>query len=44
MITILLVVFVIGYLSITLEHSIHLDKAVPALLMATLMWAILAFG
>jgi len=44
MITILLVVFVIGYLSITLEHTIHLDKAVPALLMATLMWAILAFG
>ncbi len=44
MITILLVVFVLGYVSITLEHTIHLDKAVPALLMATLMWAILAFG
>lgn len=44
MLTILLVIFVIGYVSITLEHNIHLDKAVPALLMATLMWAILAFG
>lgn len=44
MLTILIVIFVIGYLSITLEHNIRLDKAVPALLMATLMWAILAFG
>jgi Na+/H+ antiporter NhaD/arsenite permease-like protein len=44
MITILLIIFVIGYVSITLEHTIHLDKAVPALLMATLMWAILALG
>ncbi|RRO12415.1 sodium:proton antiporter NhaD [Flavobacteriaceae bacterium 14752] len=44
MISILIVVFVLGYVSITLEHNIHLDKAVPALLMATLMWAILAFG
>jgi Na+/H+ antiporter NhaD/arsenite permease-like protein len=44
MLTLLLVIFVIGYVSITLEHNIHLDKAVPALLMATLMWAILAFG
>lgn len=44
MLTILLVIFVIGYVSITLEHKIHLDKAVPALLMATLMWAILALG
>ncbi|MGX1023210.1 sodium:proton antiporter NhaD [Psychroflexus sp. MBR-150] len=44
MITLLIVLFIIGYISITLEHSIHLDKAVPALLMATLMWAVLAFG
>ncbi len=44
MLTILLIIFVIGYVSITLEHTIHLDKAVPALLMATLMWAILALG
>ncbi|WP_371815913.1 hypothetical protein [Flavobacterium sp. CS20] len=44
MITLLIVLFIIGYISITLEHSIHLDKAVPALLIATLMWAVLAFG
>ena len=44
MLTILIVIFVIGYVSITLEHNIHLDKAVPALLMATLMWAILALS
>lgn len=40
----LIVIFVIGYLAITLEHPIKLDKAVPALLMGTLMWALLAFG
>jgi Na+/H+ antiporter NhaD/arsenite permease-like protein len=44
MISILIVIFVIGYLAITLEHPIKLDKAVPALLMGTLMWALLAFG
>lgn len=44
MISILIVIFVIGYMAITLEHPIKLDKAVPALLMGTLMWALLAFG
>ncbi|MGM0635079.1 MAG: sodium:proton antiporter NhaD [Bacteroidota bacterium] len=44
MATILIAVFVLGYLSITFEHPLKLDKAVPALLMGTLMWAILAFG
>ncbi|GGE37799.1 sodium:proton antiporter NhaD [Psychroflexus planctonicus] len=42
--TLLIVIFVVGYLSITLEHNLKLDKAVPALLMGTLMWAVLAFG
>ena len=44
MIPLLIVVFVFGYLAITLEHPLKLDKAVPALLMGTLMWAILALG
>ncbi|MCH8533753.1 MAG: sodium:proton antiporter NhaD [Flavobacteriaceae bacterium] len=44
MIPLLIVVFVLGYLAITLEHPLKLDKAVPALLMGTLMWAILALG
>lgn len=42
--SLLIVIFVVGYLSITLEHNLKLDKAVPALLMGTLMWAFLAFG
>ena len=41
---ILILLFVIGYLSITLEHPLKLDKTVPALLMAALMWALLAVG
>lgn len=41
---VLILLFVIGYLSITLEHPLKLDKTVPALLMAALMWALLAIG
>jgi Na+/H+ antiporter NhaD/arsenite permease-like protein len=40
----LILIFVIGYAAITLEHPLKLDKAVPALLMGTLMWALLSFG
>ena len=36
--------FIIGYLSITLEHPLKLDKTVPALMMASLMWAVLAIA
>lgn len=44
MIAIIILVFVIGYISITLEHPLKLDKTVPALLMAAIMWALLALG
>ena len=37
-------VFILGYLAITLEHSIKIDKLVPALLMMALAWAGIAFG
>jgi len=37
-------VFALGYLAITLEHSIKIDKLVPALLMMALAWAGVAFG
>lgn len=40
----IILVFVIGYLLITLEHSLKLDKTVPALIMAAVMWALLAVG
>src|SRR5690606_42014319 len=44
MIPAILCLFIIGYFLITLEHKIHLDKAVSALLMGTLIWALLALG
>jgi Na+/H+ antiporter NhaD/arsenite permease-like protein len=37
-------VFVLGYLSITLEHSLKIDKLIPALIMMALAWAAIAFG
>lgn len=40
----IVVVFVLGYLAITLEHSLKVDKLVPALLMMALAWAGVAFG
>lgn len=44
MLAAILVVFVIGYLAIVLEHPLHLDKTVPALIMGSLCWAILAIA
>ncbi len=40
----ILLVFIFGYLAITLEHSIRIDKLIPALLMMALAWALVAFG
>ena len=31
--TIIIIVFVLGYLAITLEHNLHIDKLIPALAM-----------
>ncbi|MFL2585095.1 MAG: sodium:proton antiporter NhaD [Parvicellaceae bacterium] len=42
--TIIVVIFILGYLAITLEHSIKIDKLVPALLMMALVWACIALG
>ena len=44
MASIIILIFIIGYLSITLEHPLKLDKTVPALIMASLIWAVLAIG
>lgn len=38
------VIFVLGYLAITLEHNLKVDKLVPALLMMGLAWAVVALG
>ena len=37
-------VFVIGYLAITLEHNLKVDKLIPALVMMAICWAAIAFG
>jgi len=37
-------VFVFGYLAITLEHPLKIDKLIPALVMMALAWAGIAFG
>ena len=44
MTAIIILVFVLGYLTITLEHPLKLDKTVPALMMAALIWALLSIG
>ena len=40
----MIVVFVIGYAAIALEHSIKIDKAASALLIGGLGWALFAFS
>ena len=42
--TLLVVIFVIGYLAITLEHNLKIDKLIPALAMMAILWAMMAFG
>ena len=44
MATILIVIFVVGYLFIALEHNLHIDKAASALITGTLCWAALVLG
>lgn len=43
-ITSLIILFVIGYLAIALEHPIKIDKTASALLLGMLMWVIYALG
>ena len=42
--TLVLIVFVIGYLAITLEHTLKIDKLIPALAMMAVSWAIISLG
>ncbi len=36
------VIFVLGYLGITLEHKFKIDKLIPALIMMVLLWTVVA--
>ena len=42
--TIIILVFVFGYLAITLEHNLKIDKLIPALIMMAVCWAMIALG
>ncbi len=42
--SIIIIVFVVGYLAITLEHNLKIDKLIPALAMMALLWAIIALA
>ena len=42
--TLIILIFVLGYLAITLEHNLKLDKLIPALAMMAICWALIAFG
>ncbi|MEM6517254.1 MAG: sodium:proton antiporter NhaD [Bacteroidota bacterium] len=42
--TIIIIVFVLGYLAITVEHSIKIDKLIPALVMMAISWALISLG
>ena len=44
MFIVMVVVFVLGYLTIALEHPLHVDKAIPALMIGTLLWVLYIFG
>ena len=41
---IIVLVFIIGYLGIALEHTFKIDKLVPALVMMAMCWAVIALG
>lgn len=42
--TIIIIVFLVGYLAITLEHNLKIDKLIPALAMMAILWALIALA
>lgn len=42
--TIIVVLFIAGYAAITLEHTLKIDKLIPALGMMAVLWAIISLG
>ena len=42
--SLMVVVFVLGYLAIALEHNIKIDKAASALMTGTICWALYVIG
>lgn len=44
MYTLMVVIFILGYIMIAFEHPLKIDKAAPALLIAVLGWTVYVFG
>jgi|TARA_R110000737_G_C14624079_1_gene494244 Na+/H+ antiporter NhaD/arsenite permease-like protein len=44
MVLFILFTFILGYVAITIEHSLKIDKLIPALMMMTLCWTGIALG
>ena len=42
--TLVIAIFILGYLAITLEHNLKIDKLIPALGMMAVSWAIISLG
>ncbi|MFC4721375.1 sodium:proton antiporter NhaD [Geojedonia litorea] len=42
--TVIILVFAFGYLAITLEHNLKIDKLIPALVMMAISWALISLG
>jgi Na+/H+ antiporter NhaD/arsenite permease-like protein len=42
--TLLILIFLIGYLAIVFEHQLKIDKLIPALAMMTLSWVVVALN
>jgi Na+/H+ antiporter NhaD/arsenite permease-like protein len=42
--TIIIIIFLAGYLAITLEHNLKIDKLIPALAMMAILWAMIALA
>jgi len=40
----IVIVFILGYVGITAEHALKVDKLIPALLMMSIAWALVSFG
>ena len=40
---IIIIIFVLGYLGIAFEHSLKIDKLIPALIMMAVMWGIISY-
>lgn len=40
----IIAIFVLGYLGITMEHTVKVDKLIPALGMMAISWALIALG